>query len=364
MKVVYIIEQYHQIGGIERVLSSKLNALSKTNDVELWLLTLSQHQAALLYDLPQNCVQIDGGLNYHKGVSYFHPKNLLRMFKAYGVIKKQLKAIQPDVVVHCSYTPDQFFIPFCLPKSVITIKELHASAQQIQNGLKKILHNLFKAYTYLVLLNETEKNFFKHPNKVVIPNLIEHVKDSKKQNFSKQRKVVFVGRLAPVKQIEHLIAIWSMIENSFPDWVFELYGSGDEQYVSGLKTLADQQGLKRLKLMGAKQDVSEVYASAQILVLSSASECFPMVLLEAMQHNVVCVSYASPYGPEHIIQHKQTGLLVELNDQQGFANALKQLMENPRELQSLASNAEQAVKQYEAENIIPKWLTLFKSMPS
>ena len=364
MKVVYIIEQYHQIGGIERVLSSKLNALSKTNNIELCLLTLSQHQAALLYDLPQNCVHIDCGLNYQKGVSYFHPKNLIRMYKAYGVIKKQLKAIQPDVVVHCSYTPDQFFIPFCLPKSVITIKELHASAQQIQNGLKNILHNLFKAYTYLVLLNETEKNFFKHPNKVVIPNLIEPVIDSKKQNISKQRKVVFVGRLAPVKQIEHLIEIWSMIENSFPDWVFELYGSGDEQYVSDLKAMANTKGLKHLKLMGAKQDVSEVYASAQILVLSSASECFPMVLLEAMQHDVVCVSYASPYGPEHIIQHNQTGLLVRLNDQNGFADALRRLMENPSELQSLSSKAGQDVKQYEAEYIIPQWLKLFKSMPS
>jgi glycosyltransferase involved in cell wall biosynthesis len=292
-------------------------------------------------------------------MSYFHPKNWVVIYKHANVLKGVLKDIQPSIIVSCSYTPDQFFLPFIRPNGSKLVKEIHASGFQIHSGVRRYLHQLFKAYDSLVVLNTFEQVYFKSYKTKVIPNCLPpyDAPQSLKTN-----KVVFVGRLALVKQLEQLIDIWSAIESKCPDWVFELYGNGAEVYEAQLKALVKEMQLKNFHFMGAHQQLNEVYKQASILVLSSATECFPMVILEAMQHGVVVISYDSPNGPKAMIQNGVDGLLVPLNNLQAFKEALLNAIYNPEQRMAISETAKATVKQYETDIVMPIWRNLFNSL--
>lgn len=359
MRLVFLTEQLYAIGGIERVLSTKLQYWSKQPNVELYIITYNQLLRPLAYALPPNCKHIDCGIQYHSGMSYFHPKNWAVIYKHVNVLKGVLKNIQPSIIVSCSYTPDQFFLPFIRPKGSKLVKEIHASGFQIHTGLKRYLHQLFKAYDSLVVLNTFEQAYFKSYKTKVIPNCLPpyDAPQSLKTN-----KVVFAGRLAPVKQLEQLIDIWSAIEHLCPDWVFELYGNGSEDYEAQLKALVKKMQLKNLHFMGAHQQLNDVYNQASILVLSSATECFPMVILEAMQHGVVVISYDSPNGPKAMIQNGVNGILVPLNKLQAFQEALINAIGNPEQIMAISEATKATVKQYETDIVMPIWQKLFNSL--
>ena len=359
MRLVFLTEQLYAIGGIERVLSTKLQYWSRQPNVELYIITYNQLSRPLAYDLPPNCKHIDCGIQYLSGRSYFHPKNWAVIYKHAIVLKGLLKNIQPSIIVSCSYTPDQFFLPFIRPNGCKLVKEIHASGFQIHTGLRRYLHQLFKAYDSLVVLNTFEQLYFKSYKTKVIPNCLPayDAPQSPKTN-----KVVFVGRLAPVKQIEQLIDIWSAIEHLCPDWVFELYGNGSEDYEAQLKALVKKMQLKNLHFMGAHQQLNEVYNQASILVLSSATECFPMVILEAMQHGVVVISYDSPNGPKAMIQNGVNGILVPLNNLQAFKEALFNIIDNPKQRMVISAATKAAFKQYETDIVMPIWRNLFNSL--
>ncbi len=359
MRLVFLTEQLYAIGGIERVLSTKLQYWSKQPNVELYIITYNQLLRPLAYALPPNCKHIDCGIQYHSGMSYFHPKNWAVIYKHANVLKGVLKNIQPSIIVSCSYTPDQFFLPFIRPKGSKLVKEIHASGFQIHTGLKRYLHQLFKAYDILVVLNTFEQAYFKSYKTKVIPNCLPpyDAPQSLKTN-----KVVFAGRLAPVKQLEQLIDIWSAIEHLCPDWVFELYGNGSEDYEAQLKALVKKMQLKNLHFMGSHQQLNDVYNQASILVLSSATECFPMVILEAMQHGVVVISYDSPNGPKAMIQNGVNGILVPLNKLQAFQEALINAIGNPEQIMAISEATKATVKQYETDIVMPIWQKLFNSL--
>lgn len=60
------------------------------------------------------------------------------------------------------------------------------------------------------------------------------------------------------------------------------------------------------------------------------NECFPLVLLEAMQHGVPCVSTAEG-GIPSIIDDGKTGFLVERQNAKMLAEKMAWLMEHPEE---------------------------------
>ncbi|AFZ66494.1 glycosyltransferase [Deinococcus peraridilitoris DSM 19664] len=87
-----------------------------------------------------------------------------------------------------------------------------------------------------------------------------------------------------------------------------------------------------------------LYAQAQAFALSSDEEGLGLVLLEAMASGCPVVSTASG-GPETMIAHGGTGLLVALNDPEALAGALQQLLQNPSLRNELSCRARKLVEE-------------------
>ena len=87
------------------------------------------------------------------------------------------------------------------------------------------------------------------------------------------------------------------------------------------------------------QDKEAVYEEADIFVFPTfyPGECFPLVLLEAMQHRLPCVS-TTEGGISEIIDEGKTGFVVERENVDALVDKLRVLIHNP-ELRLKMGNA-------------------------
>jgi glycosyltransferase involved in cell wall biosynthesis len=104
----------------------------------------------------------------------------------------------------------------------------------------------------------------------------------------------------------------------------------DQDLANELKSLGAQLGVfpDHLEFAGSNGDMALLYHRADLCVLTSDYEGTPNVLLEAMASGVPVVAMKVGGVPE-IVQHGETGLLVEPGDLDGLVMALKQLAEDP-----------------------------------
>lgn len=80
-------------------------------------------------------------------------------------------------------------------------------------------------------------------------------------------------------------------------------------------------------------------ADSSIYAMTSISEAFPFVLLEAMYNKLSIVAYDVRVGPRTLIKPDETGYLVTDNDTEAFAATLSKLMETPKLLSKFQNNA-------------------------
>ena len=363
MKILYLTDQYYLHGGIEKISSQKINYLIEEFQYEVILCTSEHKNKPYVYLLNDRVNHIDLEINYDRSKSYFHPKNVIKAFKHYKKLKQTIKSFQPDIVVSVNFTPEQYFLPF-IEKQIPKVKEFHSSGVtfiKFQSLLGKIKYQLFKLfgrYDALVVLNPDEKKYYPFDKITVIPNFIKLPSGISLNN--KEKTIIAAGRIAPVKQFDHLIRAWSKIAKDFPDWQVKIFGEGDEQLKSELNILIKKLRVPNIKLMGATTFLMEEMQKASVYVMTSAMECFPMVLLEAQATGMALLSYDCPNGPRNIITHNFSGRLVALNDIEEFARSLRQILEDDEERESLGLQAQMEVQRYSEVEVMSAWNKLFK----
>lgn len=127
----------------------------------------------------------------------------------------------------------------------------------------------------------------------------------KKEYGLKGKVILFVGRLAPVKNIDKIIEAFSMIKQEA-----SLVIVGDGEMKEELHKKASQSlGPNSINFVGAHKDVVPFYNAADVLVIASDYEGFPGVLIEAMACEKVVV--ASPVGViPQVIKAGENGYLL------------------------------------------------------
>ncbi len=90
---------------------------------------------------------------------------------------------------------------------------------------------------------------------------------------------------------------------------------------------------------GYVNDPAAVYSSADLFVLTSTSEGFGNVLVEAMQAGITVVSTDAPHGPREILAGGRYGTLVPVGDIPALAAAMGEALDRPTPANLLKSRA-------------------------
>ncbi|MCP8968051.1 glycosyltransferase family 4 protein [Ectobacillus ponti] len=132
--------------------------------------------------------------------------------------------------------------------------------------------------------------------------------------------LIQVARLHPVKR--HEILFEALQKAGIPNVKVLLVGDGTaEQH---LKQEVSKRGLSSVvSFLGYRKDVKRLYASADLSLLTSQSESFPLVLLESANQRVPFI--ATNVGDMHkLIPDPSYGWIVPIDDADALAEALCQ----------------------------------------
>jgi glycosyltransferase involved in cell wall biosynthesis len=191
---------------------------------------------------------------------------------------------------------------------------------------------------------------------VRMPNAVTHVRSAPAGSDSKV--VIAVGRLVRQKGFDRLIPAFAKVVAAHPDWTLKIFGAGPLH--DDLQRQIDDLGMRdHIRLMGFTDDVHGEMAKASLYVLSSRFEGFPMVLLEAMGCGMPVVAFRCPNGPEDLIEHDVSGLLVPTGDVDGLGAAISQLIEDPERRRMFAARALEVAGHYQIDEIAARWEQLF-----
>ncbi|PKV50980.1 glycosyltransferase involved in cell wall biosynthesis [Aquimarina sp. MAR_2010_214] len=366
MKVLYITDQMYLHGGGERVLTNKANYFIDNGIAEVYIVTSEQKGNAPCYPIKSEVIFEDLAINYNRAISYFYPYNFIKIPKHFFRLNRIINKIKPDVIVTLSAQFDYYFLPF-IHKKIPKIKEFHSSRHYASLSRKRnrsVLRRLMyrfndyieSKYDRLAILTNDEQQYFKSQNTVVIPNSYTNYPKNKSDLTSKI--AVSAGRIAPVKQFDKLIVAWWHIAQTHPDWRLEIYGKGEEQDVKLLQKMIDDFNIgNQVKLCGETNDLESKMLNSSLYVMSSKTECFPMVLLEAMTCGLPIVSFDCPHGPGNIIT--DDGVLVEMDNEKKLAEAVVSIINNTKDHKEKGNRSRENVKRYSLEKICNQWSELF-----
>lgn len=176
---------------------------------------------------------------------------------------------------------------------------------------------------YLAKIIEVECNI---NNVIVIPNVVDNV-FFKKKNYIKKTNDVYtfltIGSLDKNKNHEDLIyAFFKVFKNT--NVVLRIAGNGPLRRKI-IKLIAKLKLENQIKLLGqlSREDVYNEMIKSNCFILSSKSETFGVVLIEALACGIPVISTSSG-GPNEIISG-ENGLLVILNDVDDLSYAMQKM---------------------------------------
>lgn len=361
MKLFYIVPKLNNEGGVARVLSLKLNYLIENFGYEVHVLTQNHGNFPLFYSFHEKII--------------FHDMILERtIFNFFNSFRKSLKSkvetIQPDVIVVCDNGLKGYIIPFILSVNIPVIFECHGSKYIEESYLKTNLISKIKSFlkykfkdfsaskfSKLVVLSTEGLKEWNVKNGLVIANPCWIQNNIGFDLISK--KVIVVARNSYEKGLDRLLVIWQKVVVKYPDWILDVYGES----VTDLKPLVvELEMVSNINLNEPIKNISEKYLSSSICAMTSRSEGFPMVLLEAMAFGLPCIAYDCPTGPRAIINEGENGYLIEDGNSDLFAQKLGMLIEDENLRSQMGENAQESMKKYDLDSIMQQWKSLFESL--
>lgn len=382
MTILYYVTQLYQMGGVERVTTSKINWYAQ-NGHTVVLALMEQGSREFYYTL-------DPRVHIYRLKSYVASGGFLqRMWnnqRAYKELSCQLREIidkeKPDVAI-CTDAEKFPILPLLMPKGC-TFVEFHTSREFADTGTplkeKLIGYNAFTRflahklrlgggwnricwhyYGTLVVLTGRDRSCWVErlgcKNIRVIPNPLPY--ETERQSLCDEQNVLALGRLADEKDFSSLIDIWAIVAPMCPDWKLRVVGEGPLR--KELQDQVERLGLQHsVRLEPATAEVIPYYLSSSVFAMSSKFEGFGLVLAEAQACGLPSVSYDCACGPSDIIEDGVTGFLITPGDKQRFAERLSLLMRDVELRKFMGRKAHEASGRFFMDDVMVRWLGMFE----
>jgi glycosyltransferase involved in cell wall biosynthesis len=171
--------------------------------------------------------------------------------------------------------------------------------------------------------------------------------------------ILFVGRLVPIKGVQHFVAIFRDLSTEFPDLRAEVCGEGP-LYNAVLGAAKEFEG--RLMVMGkvSESDLASAYRRARLLVVPSRYEGLGSVALEAMAAGTPVLATDVP----GLTDLKGGGVeLVAPEDTAGLLKAAQRILRDQARWEEMSAAARQAVvEHYSWDAVGPQIAEVYRSV--
>lgn len=357
MKKIAILVPDLSLGGGQRVAVNTAQLLAYKYKVTLVIFTDEKQ----LFDAHTQLIN----LNCSTKNNIFG--KIYTVYKRVKQYKKLLKKEKFDLTISflesanlCAFLSDR-------KKSILTI---HTKPELLTPFDQFILQYIFYfSHTLIAVskgLKDTLESTLKLNNISVINNYIDipQIQSlASRKSFKHPRKfMVSVGRLVEVKRYDIMIDAFCKSKASKEH---DLIIIGDGEKFSDLKDHINSYPppyANKIHLLGEMKNPFPIISAAELFLMTSRIEAFPMVLLEALALNKPIISYDCPAGLADIVLHNKNGLLVDNDDFENLVSSIDRVIYDKYFKSKLISNTLQSVNRFSAKEIAHDWEKYIETM--
>ncbi len=377
LKIAYCTPALYLAGGMERVLSLKVNYFAEHFDYDITIIITDGMGKKMFYPLSEKVKIINLDINFEELWNQPFLKKVMLYLKKQHLYKRKLTAclmqLHPDITVSMLRREINFITS--IPDGSKKIGEIHinkAHFRTFEGNEKNVVKILFSKYwmhtllgnlkkldRFVVLTDSDKSSWYELNNVEVIPNPLSFT--STVNNDLINKRIISVGRYSYEKGYDYLLQAWASIQDQCGEWRLDVYGDGDQ---SSYDKLIDKLKIDRNRcaLNPATQGIQKKFEESAIAVCSSRFEGFGLVIIEAMACGLPVVSFDCPWGPRSIIQNGKDGFLVENGNVDKLAEAMLKLVLDKDLRSEMGKNAKINVQRFSIDEIANKWKALFEEV--
>lgn len=375
-KQVNIIALHLGIGGIEKAVASMANLFAERYDVRLYsvyklpgtpAMPIDERVSVrfLLHDIP-NRMEWKRAIRTRDLNAFLRESR--RAFRIFfgkrGAVKKVIRNITEGVIITTRHE-DNLPLSKYGAKDVLKIGQLHHD-HAFERKYICAFRRGYRKLDVLALLTpqlveEAERlmeGYNSHTRAVYMPNFLERYPPEVRLD-GREKTVIAVGRVTEVKRFDLLCEQFANLHERAPDWRLKLVGDGED--MPKLRQIVEKHGAAAwIELAGqmSNAEVQREMLRASVFAMSSRSEGFPFVLLEAQSCGLPIVAYDVRVGPGFLVRDGLDGYLVREGERARYEEKLLCLMGDAGLRARMGREALDHAALFSREKIAEKWFEL------
>ena len=362
MKKITILALHLGIGGIEKYISSLCKMLE--DDFEIEIISTYKVLDKPAFDF-SNKIKISYLINDRpykeelknkKSFLKYLFKNIKILFLKKTRNIKAIKNINSDIIITTRSFHNKLVGKYA-KKNIVKIATEHNHHNNDSKYIKNIVNSL-KEINYLVVVSKELQQFYQNKigntKCIYIPNVIDKIYD--KPKYNKNHNLISIGRLSKEKGFDDLIDIINIVKKDIPDIKLNLIGDGNqkEELENKIKKLKLEKNIIMHGYLNHKQ-IEKIMLETSLYVMTSLTESFGLVLIEANSYGVPCIAFDSASGARQVIENKE--LLVENRSKEKMASLIINLLNNNK-LKEYGKESYEKCQKYLIDNVKKDWLKL------
>jgi glycosyltransferase involved in cell wall biosynthesis len=345
-------------GGIERVIVTLANKMC--NEYNITILVKDQPKSFYELDVRVKLVSLNNALQFNMN------SKLSRFFSAFISILKNSKALK---IFLNQNSFDYYYLAhplnvleFHLARGIDktdTVVTEHGAPDAYNQIYKKIKSWLYPKAKIYVVPTTADTKYYKSINlpALYLPHFrsdLPYEKTSMVGNIA-----LSIGRFTDMKQQIVLLRVWNSLvnERNFKSWKLYIVGAGELK--EEFENFIARNNLKEyVFILPPRKDVEYYYKQASLFLLTSKTEGFGMVLLEAISFGLPCISFDCPSGPRDIIKDNVNGYLISLNDESALEEAIITIINNPELKLQMGKESFSISENWKDSQLLEQWYTI------
>jgi len=204
-----------------------------------------------------------------------------------------------------------------------------------------------------------QKLWAKKEKMVIIPNGIPEEFFELKNRSNEESKILFLGRVSPVKDLETLIRAAKKINSKT---LLEIVGPYEENYLKKLKKLVKELNVEENivflpPIYNLNEKIKKI-DSARVFVLPSKREGMPQSLIEAMAREKVVIA-SDNQGSKELIKNGKNGYLFKKGNVKELAKKIELALQKNEKNKEIRKEAKKSVEKYNWKQVMGKIEEIF-----
>lgn len=374
MKKITILALHLGYGGIENCISNLANSLVDDYEVNI-VSTYKLYEKPvfklndkikikyLMTDLKPNKQELKQSLKKLKLITFFKElKKSLKILKLKkNLMIEAIKNCDSDVIISTRDIHNNWLSKYGRDK-ILKIGWEHNHHHNNKRYINKVTKSVL-GLDYFVLVSKDLTKFYSEKLKdkkvkcVYIPNSINFFPQEKAK--LETENLISIGRLSHEKGYLDLIDIFKELHQKYPDSKLNIIGDGpDRKKIE--KKIRDNKLEDYIILHGfqEKEYINKYLEKSSVYIMTSYTESFGLVLLEAFAYGIPCVAYSSAEGANEIISDNWDGYLIKDRDKNKMIKRICELLSNRNRRLIMGANGIKKAQEFNTQKTKQKWIEI------